>query len=321
MSSCSRVWPRPAPPWRRRSGVASSASAPSWRACLRRFSMGMRSWSASPAWPRRCWSPPSPRPWTRFSRIQFTPDLMPATSPARRSSRRTAHRHASFRFVRGPIFANLVLADEINRTPPKTQAALLQAMQERQVTAAGETLPAGPTLPRPRHPEPHRAGRHLSPARGPARPLHAGGAHRLPLRGRRSRGLETTGKQAEVTPYWTRMSCRTWCAACAGPHPHPSWRTRCAARATRPGREAPALTLAGSGGEPVPGPASTWCWAPARAPPWTARGGPGPGRPGRRARRAGPPRVAELPGRGGWPECEDLVAELIEPAGNGRRPE
>src|SRR5690606_12738379 len=51
----------------------------------------------------------------------------------------------SFRFVRGPVFANIVLADEINRTPPRTQAALLEAMQEREVTAAGRTMP----LPRP----------------------------------------------------------------------------------------------------------------------------------------------------------------------------
>ncbi len=75
-----------------------------------------------------------------FKRIQFTPDLMPADiigsefvdeDPA--TGKRT------FRFVEGPIFANIVLADEINRTPPKTQAALLEAMEERQLTAAGET--------------------------------------------------------------------------------------------------------------------------------------------------------------------------------------
>jgi MoxR-like ATPase len=75
-----------------------------------------------------------------FSRIQFTPDLMPSDITGTdiiEEDRTTGKR--SFRFVRGPVFANIVLADEINRTPPKTQAALLQAMQERQVTAAGET--------------------------------------------------------------------------------------------------------------------------------------------------------------------------------------
>jgi len=82
----------------------------------------------------------------QFSRIQFTPDLMPTdiTGTEVIEEDRTTGRRV-FRFVKGPIFANVVLADEINRTPPKTQAALLQAMQERAVTAAGETY----TLPPP----------------------------------------------------------------------------------------------------------------------------------------------------------------------------
>ncbi|MFW6331518.1 MAG: AAA family ATPase [Gemmatimonadota bacterium] len=77
----------------------------------------------------------------RFSRIQFTPDLMPSdiTGTEVLEEDRASGRRG-FRFVRGPIFANVVLADEINRTPPKTQAALLQAMQERAVTAGGETM-------------------------------------------------------------------------------------------------------------------------------------------------------------------------------------
>ena len=76
----------------------------------------------------------------RFSRIQFTPDLMPSdiTGTEIIEENVTTGRRA-FRFVKGPIFANVVLADEINRTPPKTQAALLQAMQEMEVTAGGET--------------------------------------------------------------------------------------------------------------------------------------------------------------------------------------
>ncbi|HUF51180.1 MAG TPA: MoxR family ATPase [Longimicrobiales bacterium] len=77
----------------------------------------------------------------KFSRIQFTPDLMPSDitgTEVLEEDRSTGRR--MFRFVRGPVFANVVLADEINRTPPKTQAALLQAMQERAVTAAGETM-------------------------------------------------------------------------------------------------------------------------------------------------------------------------------------
>ena len=76
----------------------------------------------------------------KFSRVQFTPDLMPTdiTGTEVIEEDRTTGRRV-FRFVKGPIFANIVLADEVNRTPPKTQAALLQAMQERVVTAGGET--------------------------------------------------------------------------------------------------------------------------------------------------------------------------------------
>ncbi len=80
----------------------------------------------------------------KFSRIQFTPDLMPSdiTGTEIIEEDTTTGRRA-FRFVRGPIFANVVLADEINRTPPKTQAALLEAMQEHRVTAAGQTHSLG----------------------------------------------------------------------------------------------------------------------------------------------------------------------------------
>ena len=72
----------------------------------------------------------------KFSRIQFTPDLMPADITGTEILQ-TAGDERRMRFVPGPVFANLLLADEINRTPPKTQAALLEAMQEHQVTAAG----------------------------------------------------------------------------------------------------------------------------------------------------------------------------------------
>jgi MoxR-like ATPase len=77
-----------------------------------------------------------------FNRVQFTPDLMPGDITGTElveEDPATGKRH--FRFVPGPIFAQVVLADEINRTPPKTQAALLQAMQERTVTVAGQTYP------------------------------------------------------------------------------------------------------------------------------------------------------------------------------------
>jgi MoxR-like ATPase len=77
----------------------------------------------------------------QFSRIQFTPDLMPSDVTG---SSVFDQRSAEFRFLPGPIFTNLLLADEINRAPPKTQAALLEAMQERQVTTEGETRQLGP---------------------------------------------------------------------------------------------------------------------------------------------------------------------------------
>ena len=78
----------------------------------------------------------------KFSRIQFTPDLMPSdiTGTEILEDDPVTGRRA-FKFIHGPVFANMILADEINRTPPKTQAALLQAMQEYRVTAGGETYP------------------------------------------------------------------------------------------------------------------------------------------------------------------------------------
>src|SRR6516164_8620864 len=74
-----------------------------------------------------------------FKRIQFTPDLMPSDITGTTVLDEHESGRREFRFVKGPIFANIILADEINRTPPKTQAALLQAMQERQVTVGQET--------------------------------------------------------------------------------------------------------------------------------------------------------------------------------------
>ncbi|MEA3476239.1 MAG: MoxR family ATPase [Candidatus Cloacimonadota bacterium] len=81
----------------------------------------------------------------KFSRIQFTPDLMPSdiTGTDILTEDRTTGKRI-FQFVKGPVFANIILADEINRTPPKTQSALLEAMQERMVTAGNNTFPLSP---------------------------------------------------------------------------------------------------------------------------------------------------------------------------------
>jgi MoxR-like ATPase len=76
-----------------------------------------------------------------FKRIQFTPDLMPADITGTEILEQTGDGHRRMQFVKGPIFGNVILADEINRTPPKTQAALLEAMQEHQVTVAGVKYP------------------------------------------------------------------------------------------------------------------------------------------------------------------------------------
>ena len=103
-----------------------------------------------------------------FARVQGTPDLLPADVTG--SSMYDAGT-ASFRFIPGPVFTNLLLVDEINRATPRTQAALLEAMQERQVSAEGESRP----LPEPflvrGDPEPGRAGGDVQPARGGAGPV------------------------------------------------------------------------------------------------------------------------------------------------------
>ncbi len=112
-----------------------------------------------------------------FARIQFTPDLMPSDV--------TGHavydlQTEQFKLRKGPLFTNLLLADEINRAPAKTQAALLEAMQERQVTLEGRALPIAQPFMVLATQKPHRAGRHISTAGSRTRPLHAQGAHGLP---------------------------------------------------------------------------------------------------------------------------------------------
>ena len=115
-----------------------------------------------------------------FSRIQFTPDLMPAdvigTNLIVEGGRRASARR--FEFQRGPIFAHLLLADEINRATPKTQSALLEAMQEQSVTVGKQTLPAAAAVLRAGDAEPDRDGGDVPAARGAARSLHVQAARR-----------------------------------------------------------------------------------------------------------------------------------------------
>ena len=129
-----------------------------------------------------------------FKRVQFTPDLMP--SRRHRPDDLLDQPRGTFRFREGPVFTNLLLADEINRTPPKTQAALLEAMEERQVSVEGDRASAARSVHRRRHPEPGRVRGHLPAARGPARPLPvqaASSATRPPSRSRRCSPATTPG--------------------------------------------------------------------------------------------------------------------------------
>ena len=111
-----------------------------------------------------------------FRRIQFTPDLLPADITGSTLFDPRTHEP---NFLPGPLFANLILADEVNRAPPKTQSALLEAMQERQVTVDGITRPARRAVPCHRHAEPDRVRGHLPVARSAARPLPAASHARL----------------------------------------------------------------------------------------------------------------------------------------------
>ena len=142
----------------------------------------------------------------------------PPTSPARSSTTSAPH---DFTFRAGPVFTNLLLADEINRTPPKTQSALLEAMQEKQVSVEGVTYRLDAAVPRAGHRQPDRVRGHLPAARGAARPVPAPGLVRLPGRTRRSGRCCAAGwPAAGRRPRSSRWSTRPPCWRC-----RPRWRT------------------------------------------------------------------------------------------------
>jgi MoxR-like ATPase len=127
-----------------------------------------------------------------FHRVQFTPDLLPADLTGTEIYR---PQQGTFEFQRGPIFHNLLLADEINRAPAKVQSALLEAMGERQVTVGRTTY-----LPGDGDTESNRTGRHLSVARSAARPFSDAHPHRLSrcIRGSRNSQARTRARQKSI---------------------------------------------------------------------------------------------------------------------------
>ena len=117
-----------------------------------------------------------------FSRLQFTPDLLPSDVTGVNVFNQRSN---EFEFRPGPVFANILLVDEINRASPKTQAALLECMQERQVTDRRRLVPAGAAVHGHGDAEPDRVRGHLPAARGRARPLHDADRDRLSAAGGR----------------------------------------------------------------------------------------------------------------------------------------
>ena len=120
----------------------------------------------------------------QFARVQCTADLLPADIVGTNVYNQ---REGRFEFRPGPIFANVVIVDEINRASPKTQSGLLECMQERQVTVDATSHELARAVPRVRDPEPGRVRGHVPAARGAGRPLHDPRVARLPERRGRGR--------------------------------------------------------------------------------------------------------------------------------------
>ena len=160
-------------------------------------------------------------------RVQFTPDLMPGDITG--SMVIDSRQAGELTFREGPVFTNLLLADEINRTPPKTQSALLEAMEEGQVSVDGVSPPAARAVPGRRHPEPGRVRRHLPAARGAARPVPAQGGAADPRARRGAR--DPAPARRRLRPARRRGGRRT---AVAGPADIAAGQAAVATRAGRP---------------------------------------------------------------------------------------
>ncbi len=182
-------WPRKPRPFGGNFAKSSSAWIPCsirpWWPC---WPAATCSWKGRRARPKRCWCGPcSMAIRGEFHRIQFTPDLMPADIIGVNIFQPQS---LAFQFSAGPVFCDLLLADEINRAPAKTQSALLEAMQEGQVSVDREVHPLSPVFTHLRHPEPDRVRRHVPLARGPARPLPLQDRGRLSAEAARDRDPE-----------------------------------------------------------------------------------------------------------------------------------
>ena len=200
-------------------------------------------------------------------RVQFTPDLMPGDLTGSLVYDASS---SDFTFRQGPVFTNLLLADEINRTPPKTQSALLEAMEERQVSVDGRAHPLPATVHGRRHPEPGRVRRHLSPAGGPARPVPAQGhlahptARRRDRRAAQARDRVRPARPATLRAAAGRRRPPTW-----PPAPKPSARSTISDEVTayivdiaRATRSSPSLALGVSprGATALMATSRAWAW-------------------------------------------------------------
>ena len=151
-------------------------------------------------------------------------------------------RTAEFSFRPGPVFTNLLLADEINRTPPKTQASLLEAMEERQVSRRGRAPAAARPVRRGRNAEPDRVRGHLPAAGGAARPLPAQADRAAAAAGRGVRGAQQRTTAASTRATWPAPACarsptpatsppaRAQCAVCRSPRRCWATSSTCAGR-------------------------------------------------------------------------------------------
>ena len=154
------------------------------------------------------------RDGARLQRAAHPVHARPHAGRHHRHVRALAARRARSRSAPGPIFANVVLADEINRAPAKTQSALLEAMQERQVTIEGDRFELPAAVPRARDAEPHRPRGHLPAARGADRPLPRARLDGLP--GAARRGADAQDSRQVEPPIAAARARRARCRAAAG---------------------------------------------------------------------------------------------------------